>query len=57
MNVLGQAMKYLKVNVDLDELECIVIEMINENFVKGYVSHQYQTIVLSKRMPFPRLAN
>uniref|UniRef100_A0A1I7XVG6 PCI domain-containing protein 2 homolog n=1 Tax=Heterorhabditis bacteriophora TaxID=37862 RepID=A0A1I7XVG6_HETBA len=56
---------YLGVNdVDADELECIVANLIADNQVfffqkkiKGYISHQHQKLVISKKDPFPALSS
>ncbi|XP_019871609.1 PCI domain-containing protein 2 [Aethina tumida] len=44
-------------DVDLDETECIVANLIYENKIKGYISHQHKKIVVSKQMPFPALSS
>ena len=40
---------------DMDEVECIVANMIYRGLVKGYVSHTSGVVVLSKKEPFPAL--
>jgi len=42
--------------VDIDEVECIVANMIYNGKVKGYISHQKSFLVLSKADPFPTQA-
>ena len=42
-------------DVDLDEVECIVANLIFRKFVKGYISHKNRVVVLSKMDPFPSL--
>ncbi|CAI4228604.1 unnamed protein product [Auanema sp. JU1783] len=50
-------LKYLKVDdVDELELECIVANLIAEKKIKGYLSHQHQKLVISKKDPFPALS-
>lgn len=39
--------------VDVDEVECIVANLIYTQKVKGYISHQKSLLVLSKQDPFP----
>lgn len=39
--------------VDMDEVECIVANLIFSGKVKGYISHQKSMLVLSKQDPFP----
>ncbi|GAV51300.1 hypothetical protein ZYGR_0AD04830 [Zygosaccharomyces rouxii] len=38
----------------LDQLECVLANLIAKGHVKGYLSHSNRCIVLSKRDPFPR---
>lgn len=40
-------------NLSLDEIECIVANLIYNGYVKGYISHEKRTLVLSKNQPFP----
>lgn len=44
------------VEMEMDEVECIVANLIYRKFVKGYVSHQHRVAVLSKADPFPPLS-
>lgn len=40
--------------IDLDELECVLVYLIANGHVKGYISRQHRTVVLDKRNnPFP----
>lgn len=43
--------------VDLDEIECIVANLIYEGKIKGYISHQHRKVVVSKQNPFPPLTS
>lgn len=38
---------------ELDELECVLANLITKGHVKGYLSHTNRCVVLSKRDPFP----
>ncbi|CAI9736505.1 domain-containing 2-like [Octopus vulgaris] len=50
-------LKFMQVeDIDNDETECILANLINENKVKGYISHQHQKLVVSKQNPFPLLS-
>mmetsp|Transcript_14482 Transcript_14482/g.41239 ORF Transcript_14482/g.41239 Transcript_14482/m.41239 type:complete len:296 (-) Transcript_14482:59-946(-) len=40
---------------DLDEVECIVANLIYNGHVKGYISHKSGVVVLSKKEPFPAM--
>ena len=39
--------------LSLDEIECIVANLIYNQYVKGYISHEKRILVLSKNDPFP----
>lgn len=47
------SLKLCGVDVDMDEVECLVANLIAKNLLKGYISHERSTIVLSKENPFP----
>ncbi|KAI8619771.1 hypothetical protein BC830DRAFT_1102634 [Chytriomyces sp. MP71] len=42
-------------DVDMDEIECMVANLIDKGFVKGYISHERLTLVLSPKDAFPAL--
>lgn len=39
--------------IDFDETECILANLISNGYIKGYISHGNQCVVLSKKDPFP----
>ena len=39
--------------MDRDEVECILANLIYKGLVRGYISHEKATLVLSKKEPFP----
>jgi len=43
--------------VGVEEAECYVANMIYRGFMKGYISHEKQMVVLSNVNPFPRVAD
>lgn len=43
--------------VDIQEIHCILANLIYENKIKGYISMQHQKLVISKQNPFPSLAS
>lgn len=43
--------------VDVDEIECIVANLIHKKYIKGYISHSQRMLVLSKKDAFPLLKN
>ena len=48
--------KWLGMPIDLDEVECILANLIFRGYVRGYISHAKRVLVLSKREPFPTSA-
>lgn len=43
------------VAVSPDELECVVAHLVHRKYVRGYISHKNQVLVLSKQEPFPEV--
>ncbi|XP_036105527.1 PCI domain-containing protein 2 isoform X5 [Molossus molossus] len=51
------ALKFMQVeDVDIDEVQCILANLIYMGHIKGYISHQHQKLVVSKQNPFPALS-
>lgn len=55
LEVIVKALKWLEMEMDLDEVECIMSILIYKNLVKGYFAHKSKVVVLSKQDPFPKL--
>lgn len=52
------ALKFMQVeDVDIDEVACIVANLIYQGKIKGYISHQHQKLVISKQNAFPPLSS
>ena len=43
-------------DMDVDEIECVLSNLIYKGVVRGYISHEKRTLVLSKKEGFPRAA-
>ncbi|KDQ21104.1 hypothetical protein BOTBODRAFT_27100 [Botryobasidium botryosum FD-172 SS1] len=41
----------------IEETECIIANMIHKGYMKGYISHEKQMVVLSSKDPFPNLGD
>lgn len=41
--------------VSVEEAECLVANMIYKGYVRGYISHEKQMVVLANKNAFPRL--
>jgi len=50
---ISKALKWLGMPMDLDEIECILANLIFKKYIRGYLSHVKRTLVLSKKDPFP----
>ncbi|CAA0814271.1 proteasome family protein [Striga hermonthica] len=55
LDVIVKALKWLEMDMDVDEVECIMAILIYKNLVKGYFAHKSKVVVLSKQDPFPKL--
>jgi COP9 signalosome complex subunit 12 len=44
-------------DVPVEEAECLVANMIYKGFMRGYISHEKQMVVLANTNAFPRLAD
>ena len=45
-------------SMPMEEAECIVANMIFKGYMKGYISHERQTVVLAKgAAAFPKLSD
>jgi hypothetical protein len=53
---VAKAFKWLDLPMDLDEIECILANLIFRGYVRGYLSHTKRMLVLSKSNPFPTSA-
>lgn len=47
-------LQWLGDDTDADEVECIVANLIHQRRIKGYISHQLATVVLSSNNAFPK---
>lgn len=56
LKYVATAFKWLGLPMDLDEVECILANLIYRGYVRGYLSHSKRVLVLSKRDPFPTAA-
>lgn len=44
-------------DVPVEEAECLVANMIFKGFMRGYISHEKQMVVLANTNAFPQLAD
>ncbi|KAJ0971629.1 hypothetical protein J5N97_019588 [Dioscorea zingiberensis] len=55
LETIVKALKWLELDMDMDEVECIVAILIYKNLMKGYFAHKSKVVVLRKQDPFPKL--
>jgi len=53
LDLILHSLSFLDTPMDVDEVECILANLIFRGYVKGYISHTNRVLVLSKRDPFP----
>lgn len=53
LEYIAKSFKWLGVPIDLDEVECILANLIYKQYIRGYLSHTKRVLVLSKKDPFP----
>lgn len=56
LSLLESALAWLGEQLELDEIECILANLIYQSKIKGYLSHEKQTLIVSKADPFPGAA-
>ena len=52
---LQDALEWQHLKLSMEEVECLVANLIYRGYVKGYISHAKRVLVLSKMNPFPAL--
>ena len=55
LSTLQAALRVEGSSLSLDELECILANLIFDGKIKGYIAHR-RCVVLSKQEPFPKVA-
>jgi hypothetical protein len=53
LECIAKSFKWLGMPIDLDEVECILANLIYKQYIRGYLSHAKRVLVLSKKDPFP----
>ncbi|XP_006813509.1 PCI domain-containing protein 2-like [Saccoglossus kowalevskii] len=48
------ALKFMQIDdIDSDEVQCILANLIYQGYIRGYISYQFQKLVISKQNAFP----
>ena len=53
LSAIDTALRWLNIRMDLDEIECILANLIYRGYIRGYISHTKRVLVLSKTNAFP----
>lgn len=56
LSYIARAFSWLDIRMDLDEIECIVANLVYRGYIRGYLSHTKRVLVLSKTNAFPTSA-
>jgi len=51
------ALRISGLDIPEEEAECLVANQIYRNFLRGYISHEKQMVVLASTNTFPRVAD
>ncbi|KAK7470200.1 COP9 signalosome (CSN) subunit [Stygiomarasmius scandens] len=57
ISLFHSGLRIAGVEVDEEETECLLANMIFKGFMRGYISHEKQMVVLANANAFPRLAD
>lgn len=57
ISLFHSALRIAGMDVPSDEAECLVANMIYRGFIRGYISHEKQMVVLAIKNAFPRIAD
>lgn len=57
MNVdsFKRALKFVNMDITIDEVECLLAVMIDKGYIRGYISHEKRVVVLSASNAFPNI--
>lgn len=55
VSLFQRALLWMGVEKDEDEIECILANLINQKYIRGYISHKMKTLVVSEAAAFPPL--
>ncbi|KAJ7034140.1 hypothetical protein C8F04DRAFT_956763 [Mycena alexandri] len=57
LSMFRSALTISGIKVSIEEAECLVANMVYKGFMRGYISHEKQMVVLASANAFPRLAD
>ncbi len=43
------------IDISTEHVSCLIVNLIGAGYMKGYISHEKQTVVLSNKDPFPKI--
>lgn len=54
---LQSILVWMKINMSMDEIECILANLIYSKYIRGYLSHEAGYLVIAKNDPFPPVSS
>lgn len=57
MDLFHTALHIAGEDVSVEEAECLVANMIYKGYMRGYISHEKQMVVVAAANAFPKLAD
>ncbi len=57
IKVFEVCLKLVNPNTDSDEVECLLSTLIYQGYMKGYIAHNQQKVVVSTSNSFPKIEN
>ncbi|KAF9930062.1 COP9 signalosome (CSN) subunit [Linnemannia zychae] len=55
IELFQKALAFVGVDIEEEEVECMLANMIYKGYIRGYLSHEKKVLVLSQKDPFPSL--
>lgn len=57
LQLVQKALEWMGIEWDLDEIECVIANLIFKGYIKGYLSHQMRVLVVSATKAFPSISS
>jgi len=55
--VVAALQKQWDPNMDIDELQCMLANLVNSRLIKGYIAYETGTLILAPVSAFPEITN
>jgi hypothetical protein len=57
LQTVQKILEWLGTDMELDEIECVIANLIYKGYIKGYLSHQMRVLVVSATKAFPAISS